>query len=215
MIDLPKPSFRYYLSQIPTPVRKKSQKWAPTVATLFLTTFFIIFAIRPTVITIFELLAEIKAREELNQKLGTKIDQIFAAQTLYNQIYDRLYLLDQALPTNPDFAHFSQTLEGNRLETNLALKTLNYSSIVLTEKTDRGPAKENQNFIFSSDLAGGYPNLKNLLDNIFHQRRIVYIDSLKISQAKNKQDEEETTNLPLTISLNGKAFYLGYEQNEE
>jgi Tfp pilus assembly protein PilO len=215
MINLPKPSFRHYLSQVPAPVRKKSQKWAPTVAALFLTTFFIIFAIRPTVITISELLAEIKAREELSQKLRTKVDQIFAAQALYNQIYDRLYLLDQTLPTNPDFARFSQALEGNRLEANLTLKTLNYSSIVLTEKTSQGSTKESQNFIFSSGLTGNYPNLKALLDNIFHQRRIVYIDNLKISQAKNNQDQEGPANLPLIISLNGKAFYLGYEQNKE
>ena len=64
MINLPKTSYRHYLSQIPIPVREKTQKWAPTAAAIFLVTFFVIFAIKPTIATIAELLAEIKAREE-------------------------------------------------------------------------------------------------------------------------------------------------------
>ncbi|MDD3679871.1 MAG: hypothetical protein PHX72_03400 [Candidatus Shapirobacteria bacterium] len=209
MISLPKLSYRYYLSQIPVPVRENSKKWGPTVAAVFLIAFFVIFAIRPTVITIAELLAEIKAREELNQQLENKIKQIFAAQKLYNQIYDRTYLLDQALPSNPRFAYFSQSLESNRISADLGLNTLNYSSIVLTEKTPPKTIKENQEFKFTTGLIGYYPNLRSFLENIFNQRRIIYIDSLKVSQGKNKQTMAE--NLPLVITVNGKTFYLGNE----
>lgn len=208
MIDLPKLSYRYYLSQIPAPVRKTGQKWGPTVAAIFLIVFFVIFAIRPTVVTIIELLAEIEAREELNKKLGTKIDQIIAAQALYNQIYDRLYLLDQALPDNPDFAYFSQSLEGNRLKADLALSTLNYSSIVLTQKklAKTETKSESQEVNFMTDLSGYYPNLKTFLENIFNQRRIIYLSNLEIGQSKTASQEEQAS--PLTITIDGETFYL-------
>lgn len=212
MINLPKVSYRHYLSQIPTPVREKTQKWAPTVAAIFLVTFFVIFAIKPTIATIAELLAEIKAREELNQQLDNKISQIFAAQSLYNQVYDRLYLLDQALPTNSEFTRFSQTFEGGRLEAGLDLNTLNYSSIILTEKKNsKAPARENQEFKFSTGLTGYYPNLKTFLEDLFNQRRIIYVNSLKISQGKTNQEQEKVDNLPLVITIDGKTFYLNSE----
>ena len=212
MINLPKTSYRHYLSQIPIPVREKTQKWAPTAAAIFLVTFFVIFAIKPTIATIAELLAEIKAREELNQQLDNKISQIFAAQNLYNQVYDRLYLLDQALPTNSEFTRFSQTVEGGRLEAGLGLNTLNYSSIVLTEKKNpKAPAKENQEFKFSTGLRGHYLNLKTFLEDLFNQRRIIYVNSLKISQGKANQEQERADNLPLVITINGKTFYLNNE----
>ena len=211
MVNLPKVSYRYYLSQIPIPVREKGRKWVPTAATIFLTAFFIVFAIRPTIITIAELLAEIKAREELNQKLEKKIDQILAAQDFYSQIYDRLFLLDQALPTNPEFAYFSQTLESNRIEANLNLETLNYSSIVLTEKADSKTTKENQEFDFTTGLVGYYPNLKSFLESLFRQRRIIYVNSLKIDQKQKNQDQIQPGTPPLTITIDGKAFYLGNE----
>jgi Tfp pilus assembly protein PilO len=209
MISLPKLSYRYYLSQIPLPVRKTSQKWGPTVGALLLVAFFIIFAIKPTVVTIVELLAEIKGREELNQQLEEKIAQIITAQTLYNQVYDRLYLLDQALPGNPDFAYFSQSLEGNRLKADLALSTLNYSSIVLTQKkTVRTTESEkSQEVSFITDLDGYYPNLKTFLENIFNQRRIIYLSNLEISPNKAALLEDQI--LPLVITIDGETFYLG------
>lgn len=213
MINLPKAAFRYRLSEIPKPVQEKAQQWAPTAVAIFLIAFFVIFAIKPTIVTISELLAEIKAREELNQKLSTKIDQIFTAQSLYNQIYDQLYLLDQALPDNSEFAQFSQTLEGVRLENNLNLKTLNYAAIVLTEKEKpKAAGQENQDFSFSAGLEGYYPNLKDFLKALFNQRRIIYINSLKINQEKKAKDKETTEeNLPLTIAIDGKTFYLNSE----
>jgi len=209
MISLPKLSYRYYLSQIPLPVRKTGQKWGPTVGAILLITFFIIFAIKPTVVTIVELLAEIKGREELNQQLEKKITQIVTAQTLYNQIYDRLYLLDQALPDNPDFAYFSQNLEGNRLKSDLTLSTLDYSSIVLTQKKAAkatAESEKSQEVSFITDLDGYYPNLKTFLENIFSQRRIIYISNLEISQNKNALLEEQVS--PLIITIDGETFYL-------
>ncbi|MDD3532312.1 MAG: type 4a pilus biogenesis protein PilO [Candidatus Shapirobacteria bacterium] len=209
MINLPKASYRYHLSQIPVPIREKTQKWAPTAAAVFLVAFFVIFAIKPTIATIAELLAEIKAREELNQQLDNKVNQIFAAQNIYSQIYDRLYLLDQTLPVDSQFARFSQTVESGRLEVGLDLSTLNYSSIVLTEKkTAKTPIKENQEFKFSTGLKGYYPNLGTFLENLFNQRRIIYVDSLKISQGKTNQDQKDVSNLPLIITINGRTFYL-------
>lgn len=210
MISLPKLSYRYYLSQIPAPVRKTSQKWGPTIGAILLIAFFVVFAIKPTVVTIVELLAEIEAREELNQQLEKKINQIIAAQTLYNKIYDRLYLLDQALPANPEFAYFSQNLEGNRLNADLTLSTLNYSSIILTQKKAAEATtspEESQEVSFATGLSGYYPNLKIFLEDIFNQRRIIYINSLKIEQNKTGLTEEQT--LPLIITIDGKAFYLG------
>ena len=205
MIAFPS-SYRRFLTKIPQPIKEKGKDYASATAAIFLTAFLIVFAIKPTVITIAGLLGEIKAREKDNQKLQQKIDQIISAQIAYTQIYNQSVLVDQALPENPQFAPLIQQIEAERILTNLELTELNYSPIVLTGKTEQKTEKESnlQEINFSASMQGRYPNFKNFLKESFNYRRIIHIDNLDIQQPQNQQEEING----LIISLKGNAFYL-------
>jgi len=186
-------SFRYYLSHIPKPIKKKVKDATPTTLAILLTVFFLIFAIRPTVLTIVELVAEIETRRQIEEDLQGKLNQIMTAQKEYNQIYDKLYLADQA--------SFARRLEGERCLANLQLDSLNYSQIILTKKKDA--AAGDSIIDFSTSLEGKFFDIKIFLQRLFEQRRITYIDSLKIEQFAKKDESKG-----LQVDLEGKTFYF-------
>jgi len=199
-------SYRRFLTKIPQPIRKKGKDYASATAAIFLTAFLVVFAIKPTAITIAGLLGEIKVREKTNQELQQKIDQIITAQIAYTQIYDQLALIDHALPENPQFASLIRQIEAKRILTNLELTELNYSSIVLTGKTKQKTEKESnlQEINFSASMQGHYPDFKSFLKENFNYRRIIHINNFDIQQPKSQQEETDS----LIISLKGNAFYL-------
>ena len=51
--------------------------------TVFLVLFFVVFAIKPTVLAITSLLGEIKSRQILNEKMSVKINSLVSAQNSY------------------------------------------------------------------------------------------------------------------------------------
>jgi len=205
MITFPS-SYRRFLTKIPQPIKEKGKETASATTAIFLTAFLVVFAIKPTAITIAGLLGEIKAREETNQKLQQKIDQIISAQIAYTQAYNQLVLVDQTLPENPQFAPLIRQIEAKRILTNLELTELNYSSIVLTGKTEQKTEEESnlREINFSASMQGLYPDFKSFLSENFNYRRIIHINNFDIQQPKNQQEEINS----LIISLKGNAFYL-------
>ena len=198
--------YREYLNKIPAPIREKGRDYASATAAILMSIFFLIFAIKPTVIAIAELIGEIKARESVNHQLQEKINQIIAAQNNYNRFYPYFRYVDQALPVNTEIAYFVQHLEANRRLSKLELNNLNYSPIPLTE-INPGKDSEAKNISFTAKMKGDYPNIKTFLEKMAQYRRITYIDKIEMG-FDSRQKEEETPLLPLTISINGKTFYF-------
>jgi len=205
------PDYRQYLTYIPQPIRTRGRDFAAVTASLFLTAFFLFFAIRPTANAIAELLGEIKAREKSDIQLQEKIDQIIKAQNFYNQIYDRLFLVEEALPQNPQIASLAKEIEAQRLKENLDLSKLGYSSLVLTDETGGKDKKKEAASLtpinFTLNMAGQYLDFKDFLKNVFEQRRIVHINNFEIQQAKGEEI------IKLDISLSGNTFYLNYHDS--
>lgn len=206
------PDYRQYFTYIPQPIRARGRDFAAVSASLLLTAFFLFFAIRPTANAIADLLGEIKAREKSDAQLQEKIDQIIKAQNFYNQIYDRLFLVEEALPQNPQIASLAKEIEAQRLKENLDLNKLGYSSLVLTDEKGKGKEKKTADLTpinFTLNMAGQYLDFKDFLKNVFEQRRIVHINNFEIQQAKEKKEA-----IKLDISLDGNTFYLNYHGNE-
>ena len=83
--------------------------------------FFAIFAIRPTLVTMSDLVKEIEDKRDLDQKLTQKIASLSTAQTTYLEVQDRLYLLEEALPTTPDVIHAIKIVEKIASEQNILI----------------------------------------------------------------------------------------------
>ncbi len=78
------------------PVGKVSTELFLSIFTII---FFAVFAIKPTLTTMSDLVKEIEDKQKLNKQMQQKVTALATAQTEYEKFQDQFYLLDQSLPT--------------------------------------------------------------------------------------------------------------------
>lgn len=173
--------------------------------------FFAIFALRPTLSTIAELLQEIKGREETEAKLAQKIKDLDKAKSVYNQEFQRIVLLNTAIASQPPVESFVNQIQA-LTEKNSA--TLNKVSIA--ETTLVGPEQKNDNpdlsllpegaggMPFSVTAKGKYASFIDLFSDLENFRIPILVDTFGIS----KNPEEAT----LILAISGRTAYLAQEE---
>jgi len=173
---------------------------------------FSVFAIKPTAITIIELVKEIKSKEEVVTKMDNKLSDLKKAQANYSKESVRIQLLDTALPTKPAPETFFRQIQGVSSDALTNLESASIDEIVLVgnvkakksqlDKESLPSGAEGITFYF--DFKANFSALKNLLSDLEYLRRPIRIEAIKIS--KLKSDEVSSDILDFTIS--GQAPYF-------
>lgn len=190
-LNFKKDSFRYqkYLSEAARLTEtRKARVYTSLVLTFFTISFFALFALRPTLLTIAGLIADIKREEEISSQLGNKIQQLSLAQTAYSQVAPKLYLVDEALPTKTEFSSCLGNLEMAAGENEVSFTSLSFGEISINDKKE-----ELQEIDFETSLEGQFENLKSFLEKFFSFRRI--IQSSQFALIKNEQETEQSLSL--------------------
>lgn len=190
--------------------RADARMFLEIILSLVTISFFTLFALRPTALTITQLLQEIKAKEEVLAKLDQKIVDIGTAQSLYAQENSRLGLIDNAIPKIASPESFARQIEGLGKIAGVNLTNIVIDDIVLfgenaplvatTEDTPLA-APGSKVVGFSLNALGEYPELAGFIASLESLRRIVQIDNMTIG---NVQTQEGTS---LTLSVTGRVAY--------
>jgi Tfp pilus assembly protein PilO len=171
---------------------------------------FAIFAIRPTLITIAELVKEVQGKKQTITIMNEKIDNLNKAQALYEEERTNIDLLKTAIPKKGEPEVLIRQIEGE-----ISLNPVKVLSITLGEVSLLG---EQQNLStntkvstlpegaeglsFSISSSSDYPQLALLIQGMERLRRPFKIDTIFI----NSQEKEETKELILVI--NARSPYL-------
>lgn len=169
--------------------------------TLAAISFFAIFAIRPTLNTIAELLATTRAQEEAQEKLQEKIRALGIAQTNWIEEQERIVLLNQALPDNSNPEGYLQQIEGLTAKHGLQLITFNVDRVVLFGKEEANT----ESMDISLSVSGQYEPLISFLADLGSLRRPVLVESLSFGASRGNAPG------PLTLTVRGKVPY--YNEN--
>ncbi|KKS33237.1 MAG: hypothetical protein UU93_C0001G0068 [Candidatus Amesbacteria bacterium GW2011_GWA2_42_12] len=145
----------------------------------------LVFALRPTLVTISGLLGQIKAQQEISLKLDEKIMEINKAQTALNQVEPKLFLLDQALPNNPALQIFMNTVETQASGSGIKMTNTVFSAVTSSA----------QNIDFTLTTDGDYKSLRNFVQILESLRRIVHLNSVQMASSEKKSD--------LTLTIRG------------
>jgi Tfp pilus assembly protein PilO len=173
--------------------------------TLFTISFFALFAIKPTVTTIVGLVKEIQTKKEVDQKLQAKINSLREAQTNYSLVKDRLDLIEQALPQEPDLISLLYQVEILAQKNNTTIGSLSFdSSYLLGEKSAGTKGAQPAATGFSLALGGDFENLNNFLASFESLRRVIGLESFAINALWTKEPELSELNIGLQL----KAHYL-------
>jgi len=175
--------------------QKKVRVYTEIVLSILTTTFFLVFAIKPTLLTITALIKEIKDKKMVTKKLEEKIDSLNIAQKEYLAIEGDLYLVDQALPKDSQIFVLIRQIEVLASKVGVSLGAVQYSSVNL--KGDMNEDKLSA-VDFKMMLRGDYQDLKKFLLSLANLRRIVQVKGFVFKTSK----EEE-----LNLNISAKAFF--------
>lgn len=176
------------------------------VITILVVMFFALFAIRPTLLTMSDLIKEIDDKKALDRALDQKIAALSTAQTEYLSLQDRLTLLEEALPTNPNVLEAVGIIEKLASERQIAITTIGVPDLpaeitgspALTNETVATPTQR-QNLVLKVTLASDYLTIQQFIKDLQNTRRMAVVDNIEYNVTE--QDTNESLRATITINM--------------
>jgi Tfp pilus assembly protein PilO len=178
-----------------TPVAKVSLELFLSIGAVI---FFALFAVRPTMLTMFDLIKEIEDKRKLDQQLQQKVAALSTAQAVYLNYEDRLKVLDEAIPSSPQFVYSLKLLEKVASEQKLIITNILVNEIPDEETADISQKKiERKSIPVTITIAGDYVTIRGFIEDVLALRRTFVVDTVIFS----KNEERGTDVLQATVTL--------------
>ena len=181
------------------------------ILTLLVLAFFGAFALRPTILTIIDLLQQIESKEETITTLDQKIQSLSQAQVVFAQEAQNISLLDTAVPDTPLPEDLTRQIEGLAQQNSVAVLGLSIGEVTLIGEDEREVRKSTElaplpqsakELNFTISLTGNYQSLTSFLGSIQNLRRPIKIDSLSLNSS------ETETGSVLVLVISARAPFL-------
>jgi Tfp pilus assembly protein PilO len=172
-------------------------------ATLFVTLslllliVLLVFALRPTLVTIAGLTGEIQSKRDIESQLNTKIANLQSMVQSYQKIQPQLYLIDSALPLQSKFGSLSDYLVKSASQTGVMVDSIVLGNINLSSQSP--PNQGLTDFEFSINIKGSYTQVHDMLYKIENSRRLMFISSVQITRGNPGQ---------FAASIKGKTYFI-------
>ncbi|MFC1625836.1 hypothetical protein ACFL1Q_02260 [Patescibacteria group bacterium] len=162
------------------------------VLSLVTISIFSIFALKPTALTIIELVKEIKGKEETLSLLTQKVQDLNTARNNYESIQSQIQLIESSVPQEPLPDGFTRQIEGIAAKNSVSVSSISVGEIALigttkikkaTGKLKPFPQGANEMSV-SISVSGGYPNLSSFINDLENLRRPIKIDALQITSSE-------------------------------
>jgi len=172
---------------------KHKHAYTMLILSLFTMSFFGIFALRPTLVTIATLNRQILDSREIDQRLTEKLNVLVQAQAEYEVVVPFLPKINQAIPEYPEYTDLLADLEKIREASGSAVAKLGIGTVEIKSsipgKVDLTVASE-----------GGYLSLEDFIDLLLTNERLLTINSLGFnSKEENVLDLSMDVNAPYAL----------------
>ncbi|MFA6518961.1 MAG: hypothetical protein WCV93_04940 [Candidatus Shapirobacteria bacterium] len=169
--------------------------------TVVVIAFFLIFAVRPSVLTISSLVGEINTKQKISSEMRKKINDVVLAQEVYAQIQEKYQLIDSALPSSPQYGQLTQQIVAAGDYSQSPVNSLNFNLSAKRDTTDDSGPKS-INFSFGQETT--FSNFKSFVEKISQNRRLFRIISLGLGSPA----EAKTSSSLISVSSSFDSFYL-------
>ncbi len=164
---------------------------------------FAIFAIRPTLLTMSDLIKEMHDKETLNQALIQKVAALSSAQAEFAISQDKIEILDQAIPPSPRLAEAVSIIEKIASDDNLLIRTLQANEVPREDSTATSSGEKTRiSKPIVITVQGDYPTIRKFVSDLQNTQRIFVIDSVIF----NLSDERGQKRLQAIITINIQYF---------
>ncbi len=168
--------------------------------------FFAVFAIKPTLQTMSELIKEIEDKRTLNEQLAQKVASLNTAQSQYQLFSDKLHLLDEAIPKTANLVSSLKIVEKLASDNDLVIQGITISSVP-DELVEASADLAKRNLLtFNVDLSGDYLKIRQFIEDVIASRRMMIVDQVNFSLGNNRYQK----NLTAVVRIN--LPYYGNQQ---
>lgn len=192
---------RYYTFISPILKNRLVKNYAPPTITILIMIIFIVFAIKPTLETIFVLQKKVTDAKEVLQKLDQKTKDL----NLAKQNYDNLDMsiknkIQQTIPDNVTVRTIAKSLEESAQRNEASVSALQLQSFTLEQEKEY--SVENLAEIeFTFNTEGSYPKLLSTLEDLKSTNRLLTINSVSFHTSGGEGQG-------LVMSISGKTYFI-------
>lgn len=174
--------------------------YGSTIFTLFVMTFFIIYAIKPTIETILVLQKQLSDETEILSQVNLKTRNLSLGKQNYDNLNSTVKAkIARAIPDTLELKTITATLEQTASRHEASVSALQIEPLKVAPEIENSPGNIAEiNFIFN--VEGDYNKLISLLQDLRLSDRLIAVDSLSLSPSSEGNG--------LIMSVSGKAFYL-------
>lgn len=171
---------------------------------IFAVVFFAIFAIRPTLLTMSDLIKEIEDKKTHDQKLQQKIAALSSIQPIYHSLENRIFLLDQAIPTQPEFSSVLKTIEKIASDQQVVISNIQVKEIPkIAPEEIAFSQKKRVSLPVVISIIGDYESIKNFVQHIINLRRSLIVDSIIFSVSEERGIKKLNANITINMQYFG------------
>lgn len=191
---------KYYVYIKPVIGNQYVKSTAPYIFSILAIIIFVIFAIRPTILTIISLQKNIKDNQQVLAVLDQKSQDLTDGKRNLDNLDPNIKtLINTRLPDTVEVTTLINDLQTAALKT-ASISALQVQPITIYSNTSSNPSKKNiGEVLFSLNIQGSYPQLLQALDNIAKTPRLLNITSAIFSKSAGGE---------IGLSVSGKAYYL-------
>ena|SRR6185437_3734135 len=188
--------YREYLKLLPNMQQETTRNFVTLALTFAALSFFGIFAINPTLSTIFDLRKELADDVSVNQQLQTKINNLSSLQQQYSQLGSSLTNIYSAVPQDPQAPLLSAQIATLSQKHNITLTSYRVSEVEIAS-TPKNPNM--QSFSFTLQAQGSYNDMLSFSTELTQLTRLITVESIEIGK--------DTKSDNLVLTLRGRGYF--------
>lgn len=180
------------------------------VLSLFVTAFFLLFALRPTFITIVKLQKDITESRQTFETLEGKIKDLTRASKILEQLTPSLPMIEASIPTKEaGYPSAISTLEIVAKQSGVTLNTASIGESVLYSRIFAPYAvSKNLSIVtlpFTVRVIGDYASLSIFLRNLMNIDRVIKVEAISFAREGNTRGSNVTTT---SLTMTGELYYM-------
>ncbi len=178
--------------------RKQIADYSYAILFFLISSFFLIFAIKPALSIAFSLERESGDLKRVNDIYEHNILKLVDIQSNLERIRDRLDLLESAVPLKPDTQKMILDIRKAATDQNIEIRNFEMSNVDLKKSTS---GKKARTITISLQLDADYPSTTAFINEILSEKRLKTIKRLLI--AKDTKSATDSSKLRVTIEVEG------------
>lgn len=182
---------------------EKVQNYSYSIGFLLVFSLFVYFAIRPNLVTAFNLEKEKQTLKEQNKEYEEQILLIVEYQSAIEEYRDSFHLLDEAIPPTANITKVVDDIRSSASGAGIDLTSITVDSIEFTPDVQQ--YEEVYDFNITTGGKVQIAQLDAFLQGLANQRRIKSVDSLQITRTESDGDQIEAGYI---INVTIKGYYL-------